>query len=128
VERVSNYVSNVLDEEAETVSPALGQYLMNTLSLAPKVEAEEIEKDFNNHIQDVLLVSYLANTIRTQIDLSNRLATATLTMGGGGGDGSNTTGSEQKQRRDGQQQTRSGGGGGDRGGGQRREPREPREP
>lgn len=36
----------------------------------------------NNHIQDVLLVSYLANTIRTQIDLSNRLATAALTMGG----------------------------------------------
>jgi translation initiation factor 3 subunit F len=29
------------------------------------------------------VVSYLANTIRTQIDLSNRLATAALTMGGG---------------------------------------------
>jgi translation initiation factor 3 subunit F len=37
----------------------------------------------NNHIQDVLVVSYLANTIRTQIDLSNRLATAALTMGTG---------------------------------------------
>ncbi|KAF7186690.1 Eukaryotic translation initiation factor 3 subunit F [Pseudocercospora fuligena] len=78
--RVSNYVNNVLDEEAEP-SSALGQFLMNTLSLAPKVEAEDIEKDFNNHIQDVLLVSYLANTIRTQIDLSNRLATATLNLG-----------------------------------------------
>ena len=44
LERVSNYVSNVLDEEAEP-SSALGQYLMNTLSLAPKVDAEEIEKD-----------------------------------------------------------------------------------
>ncbi|KAF2479900.1 eukaryotic translation initiation factor 3 subunit F [Neohortaea acidophila] len=107
LERVSNYVSNVLDEEAEP-SSALGQYLMNTLSLAPKVQPEEIEKDFNNHIQDVLLVSYLANTIRTQIDLSNRLATATLTMGGGEGT-SNTTGGEQKPRRDGQQQQRSGG-------------------
>ncbi|KXS97975.1 hypothetical protein AC578_3122 [Pseudocercospora eumusae] len=78
--RVSNYVNNVLDEEAEP-SSALGQFLMNTLSLAPKVEAEDVEKDFNNHIQDVLLVSYLANTIRTQIDLSNRLATATLNLG-----------------------------------------------
>ncbi|KAI4792380.1 hypothetical protein E4T45_12755 [Aureobasidium sp. EXF-8846] len=80
IERVSNYVSNVLDEEAEP-SSALGQFLMNTLSLAPKVDVEDIERDFNNHIQDVLLVSYLANTIRTQIDLSNRLATAALTMG-----------------------------------------------
>ena len=44
LERVSNYVSNVLDEEAEP-SSALGQYLMNTLSLAPKVEPDEIEKD-----------------------------------------------------------------------------------
>ena len=44
VERVSNYVSNVLDEEAEP-STALGQYLMNTLSLAPKVDAESIEQD-----------------------------------------------------------------------------------
>lgn len=106
LERVSNYVSNVLDEEAEP-SSALGQYLMNTLSLAPKVQPEEIEKDFNNHIQDVLLVSYLANTIRTQIDLSNRLATATLTMGGDAA--SSTTGGDQKQRRDRDGQQRSGG-------------------
>ncbi|KAH9839634.1 Eukaryotic translation initiation factor 3 subunit F [Teratosphaeria destructans] len=105
LERVSNYVSNVLDEEAEP-SSALGQFLMNTLSLAPKVEPEDIERDFNNHIQDVLLVSYLANTIRTQIDLSNRLATAALTMGGEGsapgGDGQQKGG----QRRDGGNQRR----------------------
>jgi translation initiation factor 3 subunit F len=63
----------------------------------------------NNHIQDVLVVSYLANTIRTQIDLSNRLATAALTMGSGdalaGGDGQKE-GGDRKQ----------GGGGGGRGG------------
>ncbi|GAB7342149.1 hypothetical protein MBLNU457_g0411t1 [Dothideomycetes sp. NU457] len=82
LERVSNYVSEVLDEETEP-SSALGQFLLNTLSLAPKVDAADIERNFNNHIQDVLLVSYLANTIRTQIDLSNRLATAALTTGGG---------------------------------------------
>ncbi len=45
----------------------------------------------NNHIQDVLVVSYLANTIRTQIDLSNRLATAALTMGAGDGLGGSLT-------------------------------------
>lgn len=36
----------------------------------------------NTHVQDILVVSYLANTIRTQMDLSNRLATAQLTLGG----------------------------------------------
>ena len=44
LDRVNNYVSNVLDEEADP-SSALGQYLMNTLSLAPKVDAEGIERD-----------------------------------------------------------------------------------
>ncbi|EME44538.1 hypothetical protein DOTSEDRAFT_152462 [Dothistroma septosporum NZE10] len=111
LERVSNYVSNVLDEEAEP-SSALGQFLMNTLSLAPKVEAEDIEKDFNNHIQDVLLVSYLANTIRTQIDLSNRLVTAALTMGPG--DGNNE--SKGGDRKEGGNQRNNNRQGGDRGG------------
>lgn len=103
LERVSNYVSAVLDEEAEP-SSALGQFLLNALSLAPKVDPVDVERDLyvhslgvfsprtdfcysNNHIQDVLVISYLANTIRTQIDLSNRLVTAALTMGGGGGGG-----------------------------------------
>ena len=81
LDRGTGYVDAVLDEDADP-STALGQYLLNTLALAPKVEPAEIEKDFNNHIQDVLTVSYLANTIRTQMDLSNRLATAQLTMGG----------------------------------------------
>jgi hypothetical protein len=44
LDRVSNYVSNVLDEEAQP-SSALGQYLMNALSLAPKVDPANIERD-----------------------------------------------------------------------------------
>jgi translation initiation factor 3 subunit F len=44
LERVSNYVNNVLDEETPP-SSALGQFLMNTLSLAPKVSAADIERD-----------------------------------------------------------------------------------
>jgi translation initiation factor 3 subunit F len=48
LERVSNYVNNVLDEEAEP-SSALGQFLMNALSLAPKVDAADIERDLYVH-------------------------------------------------------------------------------
>jgi translation initiation factor 3 subunit F len=47
--RVSNYVNEVLDEEA-TPSSALGQFLMNALSLAPKVDAADIERDLYVHI------------------------------------------------------------------------------
>lgn len=102
IDRVSRYVESVIDEEAPA-STAMGQFLLNALALAPKVEPADIERDLyvsfvshlliptdsrsNNHIQDVLVVSYLANTIRTQMELSNRLATAQLTLGGGEGAG-----------------------------------------
>lgn len=85
----------------------------------------------NNHIQDVLVVSYLANTIRTQIDLSNRLATATIiTPGGGdapaGGDNDNKKGGDRDQKRGGGQ--RNDNRNDNRDNRNNRQPREPREP
>lgn len=124
LDRVSEWINGVLDEDEEP-NNALGQYLMNALSLAPKVDPTQIESDFNNHIQDVLMVNYLANTIRAQIDLSQRLAVANLATGDKEGeakpDGEKTGGG-------GQRGGKRGGRGGGRGGGQQREPREPREP
>ncbi|KAJ4306192.1 hypothetical protein N0V88_000988 [Collariella sp. IMI 366227] len=122
LERVSGFVGEVLDEERDG-SHALGQYLMNALSLAPKVSNTQIEADFNNHVQDVLMVSYLANTIRTQIELAQRLATAPLVGG------FEKEAGEKKEGEDGGKTEggKRGGRGGQRGGGQQREPREPRE-
>ena len=64
------------------------------------------------------MVSYLANTIRTQMDLSNRLATAQLTLGGGEA----AAGESGPQRGGGQRGGRGGGRGGhrnqERGGGE----------
>jgi len=128
LDRVSEYVNMVLDEEREP-SNALGQFLMNALSLAPKVDAADIERDFNNHIQDVLVISYLANTIRTQVELSQRLATSTLTMGGSDALAASGEGGDKREgggERGGKRGGRGGGRGG-RGGGQQREPREPNE-
>ncbi|KAI9811493.1 MAG: hypothetical protein M1827_005476 [Pycnora praestabilis] len=111
LERVSKYVESVLDEESPP-SSALGQFLMNALALAPKVDPADVERDFNNHIQDVLVVSYLANTIRTQIDLSNRLATAALTTGTsdglGGASGGDGAGRGEGGQRGGRDNQRSG--------------------
>lgn len=125
LDRTSEFVGAVLDEEREP-NHAIGQYLMNAMSLAPKVDNLSIERDFNNHIQDVLMVSYLANTIRTQIDLAQRLATSNLTTvekddKKDGDDGKTERGAG------GQRGGKRGGRGGSRGGGQRGEPREPRE-
>lgn len=122
LDRVSEWANGVLDEEEEP-NNALGQHLMSALSLAPKVDASQIEHDFNNHIQDVLMVSYLANTIRTQIDLSQRLAVANLT-----GNEKDGEGKADGERGGNPRGGKRGGRGGGRGGGQPREPREPREP
>ncbi|KAK3906184.1 hypothetical protein C8A05DRAFT_40989 [Staphylotrichum tortipilum] len=128
LDRVSGFVGEVLDEERDG-NHALGQYLMNALSLAPKVSNTQVEHDFNNHIQDVLMVSYLANTIRTQIDLAQRLATAPLVGGDkeGGEKKEGEEGGKPEGGRGGRGGKRGGRGGG-RGGGHRGEPREPREP
>ena len=127
LDRVSDWVNGIIDED-EQPNNALGQFLMNALSLSPKVDAAQIEHDFNNHIQDVLMVSYLANAIRTQIDLSQKLATSTITLGDK--DGENKTGEsgDKGDQRGGQRGGKRGGRGGGRGGGQQREPKEPREP
>jgi translation initiation factor 3 subunit F len=107
LDRVAKYVENVIEEEEEP-STALGQFLLNTLALAPKVDPADIERDFNNHIQDVLTVSYLANMVRTQMDLSNRLATAQLTIGGGENTGAGSN--EKEGGRGDRRQNRQGGG------------------
>lgn len=143
LDRVSKYVEAVIDEEAPP-NTALGQFLLNALALAPKVSSEDIERDLyvvvrspltlvkanmfdsNNHIQDVLVVSYLANTIRTQIDLSNRLATAALTLGGTSDGVEQTNGTREGGGGRGGGGQRGGRGGG-RGNREQRDQREPRE-
>ncbi|KAI1105083.1 Mov34-domain-containing protein [Jackrogersella minutella] len=128
LDRVSDYVGGVIDEECEP-NNALGQYMIGALSLAPKVDPSSIESDFNNHIQDVLMVSYLANSIRAQIDLSQRLATATLTNEDGkadGKDGEKDGGGKNERNERGGRGGKRGGRGGGRGG-RGGEPREPRE-
>lgn len=44
VDRVSRYVESVIDEETPA-STAMGQFLLNALALAPKVEPADIERD-----------------------------------------------------------------------------------
>lgn len=72
LERVSTYVDSVL---AGTVpaNNTVGRYLMNTVSVVPKVNPVEFEKMFNSHLQDLLMVIYLANMTRTQLAVAKRL-------------------------------------------------------
>ncbi|CAB4410693.1 unnamed protein product [Rhizophagus irregularis] len=72
LERVTDYVNKVLDGSIPADN-TIGRFLMDTISVVPKVDKVEFEKMFNGHLQDLLMVSYLANMTRTQLAIAERL-------------------------------------------------------
>ena len=71
--RVQKYIRERKGEDTEETR-RVGRELMATLALAPRLDAVELERMFNSHLQDVLMVVYLSNLVRSQFDVANRLA------------------------------------------------------
>ncbi|TFK64045.1 Mov34-domain-containing protein [Pluteus cervinus] len=70
LDRVLTYVRAVLAGEKKG-DPAIGRYLMDTLGAS----TEDLERgSFNTSLQDTLMLSYLANLVRAQAEVSARLA------------------------------------------------------
>ncbi|KAI9096433.1 maintenance of mitochondrial structure and function-domain-containing protein [Phlyctochytrium arcticum] len=72
IETVAAYVNSVLSKKEQSNS-IIGRFLMDTVSLVPRIDAGEFEKMFNSHLQDLLMVVYLANLTRTQLAIAERL-------------------------------------------------------
>ncbi|KAK7695792.1 hypothetical protein QCA50_000430 [Cerrena zonata] len=73
LDRVLVYVRSVLSGETKG-DPAVGRYLMDTLGAS----SEDLENGgFHASLQDALMVSYLANLVRSQAEVSARLALTT---------------------------------------------------
>ncbi|KAL1680715.1 JAB1/Mov34/MPN/PAD-1 ubiquitin protease-domain-containing protein [Schizophyllum commune] len=72
LDRVLAYVRAVLAGERQG-DPAVGRYLMDTLGAS----TEDLEKGgFQASLQDTLMLTYLANLVRSQAEVSARLALA----------------------------------------------------
>ncbi|CDO73778.1 hypothetical protein BN946_scf185015.g106 [Trametes cinnabarina] len=70
LDRVLAYVQSVLSGKVKG-DAAVGRYLMDALGPS----TEDLERgEFNSHLQDTLMVSYLANLVRSQAEVSSRLA------------------------------------------------------
>ncbi|TFK43777.1 JAB1/Mov34/MPN/PAD-1 ubiquitin protease-domain-containing protein [Crucibulum laeve] len=70
LDRVLTYVRAVLTGEQKG-DQAIGRYLMDTLGAS----TDDLEKGgFNASLQDTLMISYLANLVRSQAEVSARLA------------------------------------------------------
>ncbi|KAJ3722619.1 JAB1/Mov34/MPN/PAD-1 ubiquitin protease-domain-containing protein [Lentinula raphanica] len=73
IDRVLTYVRAVLAGEVKG-DAAVGRYLMDTLGAS----TADLEKGgFNARLQDTLMVTYLANLVRAQAEVSSRLALVT---------------------------------------------------
>ncbi|EJD53968.1 Mov34-domain-containing protein [Auricularia subglabra TFB-10046 SS5] len=73
LDRVLVYVRSVLAGETEG-NVAVGRFLMDTLSAAtPALDKGRLEQLFNSHLQDTLMLSYLGNLVRAQVEVSSRL-------------------------------------------------------
>jgi len=70
LEQVLAYVRAVLAGERKG-DPAIGRYLMDTLGAST---GDLGKSGFNASFQDTLMISYLANLVRSQAEVSSRLA------------------------------------------------------
>ncbi|PWN34179.1 Mov34-domain-containing protein [Meira miltonrushii] len=84
--RVLQYVREVLDGKRKG-DPIVGRYVIDAVSTVPiaatvdksgaTTGASDLETLFNSHLQDVLMVSYLANVVRSQAEIAGRLTLLT---------------------------------------------------
>ncbi len=74
IDTIQEYVEKVISGEIKG-DDKLGRFLLSNLYLTPSVSKENLETVFNSHTQDLLMVEYLAATIKTQLQLSSKLTT-----------------------------------------------------
>eukprot|EP00475_Leptophrys_vorax_P006569 TRINITY_DN14085_c0_g2_i1.p1 TRINITY_DN14085_c0_g2~~TRINITY_DN14085_c0_g2_i1.p1 ORF type:complete len:330 (+),score=9.49 TRINITY_DN14085_c0_g2_i1:95-991(+) len=79
VETAHAYANDVVEGR---VAPdnAVGRALWDAVAAVPRMSSETFDKLFNNGVQDVLLVLYLANLTRAQLSLAEKLNTAAQQM------------------------------------------------
>jgi translation initiation factor 3 subunit F len=70
---VSDYVSKVAAGDAPA-DAKIGRAITDALMSVPSLSSEHFEQIFNANIQDLLMVTYLANLTRTQLALGDRIA------------------------------------------------------
>jgi translation initiation factor 3 subunit F len=66
------YVNSVVDGTIP-MNPEKGRQISDTLAAIPRVRPEIFDKLFHNALQDLLMVTYLSNLTRTQMEIAEKL-------------------------------------------------------
>lgn len=72
IETVSEYTKKVVDG---TITPDnnVGRMLFAALAVLPKLDASSVERLIQNNVQDLLLLVYLSNLTKTQLQIAEKL-------------------------------------------------------
>mmetsp|Transcript_18024 Transcript_18024/g.38749 ORF Transcript_18024/g.38749 Transcript_18024/m.38749 type:complete len:285 (+) Transcript_18024:190-1044(+) len=77
LEQAHAYVDDVVEGRVKG-NPTIGRHLADTLAAVPHFSKPEFERLFNENVQDVMMVTYLSNLLRTQLALAEKLGTSQL--------------------------------------------------
>lgn len=72
LESVQTYVSDVIAGKRKA-DKKVGRYIMDTLSSLPRIESEQFQEHFTRSLQDILMVVYLSNVTRKQLQISEKI-------------------------------------------------------
>mmetsp|Transcript_35473 Transcript_35473/g.63280 ORF Transcript_35473/g.63280 Transcript_35473/m.63280 type:complete len:283 (-) Transcript_35473:80-928(-) len=72
-----SYVDDVLAGKKEA-NMEIGRYLSDTVAAIPYISPEDFDKMFEDNMQDMLLLMYLSNLMRTQLAIADKLGTQLL--------------------------------------------------
>jgi len=72
--KVLSYVEDVLAGK-QPADSEIGRYLLELTNSVPQMDATEIDTLLTSHMNDLLMVTYLSNLIKTQLHLNEKLTT-----------------------------------------------------
>jgi len=74
LKKVSAYVEEVLAGQ-RPADPEIGRFLLDLTNSVPQMDATELDQLLTSHMNDLLMVTYLSNLIKTQLHLNEKLTT-----------------------------------------------------
>jgi len=72
LETVSDYVQKVASGQ-QVPNPTLGRALAKVFTSVPKVDAELCEETMNSSLRDLLMLTYLSNLVKTQLQINEKI-------------------------------------------------------
>jgi translation initiation factor 3 subunit F len=77
LDKAATYVDDVMAGRAAG-DTMIGRYLADTLAVVPHFSKMDFERLFNDNVQDMMMVTYLSNLLRSHIALAEKLGTSAL--------------------------------------------------